>query len=90
MSQLGEIMTHLRLVLRMGRATGTDMVKAHQKGHLTQQDWAEMIQYCRGCSWANKCPDWLDKHETVVGAPHTCRNQQRFAALKSTLEQESV
>ncbi|WP_170325893.1 DUF6455 family protein [Ruegeria arenilitoris] len=90
MPHLGEIMTHLRLVLHMGQVTGTDMVEAHQKGHLTQQDWAEMIQYCRGCSWANRCPDWLDQHETVVGAPHTCSNRQRFAALKTTLEQENA
>ncbi len=76
-------MTHLRLVLRMGRVTGTDMVAAHRQGHLTQQDWAEMIQYCRGCGWANRCPNWLDQHEDANGAPQTCRNQQRFAELKA-------
>ncbi|WP_302477004.1 DUF6455 family protein [Ruegeria atlantica] len=83
MLHLGEIMTHLRLVLRMGQATGTDMAAAHRNGHLTQQDWAEMIQYCRGCGWANQYPDWLDRHEGAASAPQTCKNQQRFAALKA-------
>ncbi len=90
MLHLGEIMTHLRLVLRMGQATGADMVAAHHTGHLTQQDWAEMIQYCRGCGWANRCPDWLDQQEAVTGAPHTCKNRQRFAALKTRLEKENA
>ncbi|WP_170758459.1 DUF6455 family protein [Ruegeria lacuscaerulensis] len=87
MPHLGELMTHLRLVLRMGRATGTDVVAAHRQGHLTQQDWADMIQNCRGCEWANQCPDWLDQHETVPGAPQPCRNRKRFAALKEMQEQ---
>jgi len=83
MPRLGEMMTHFRLALRMGRTTGTDIVAAHQKGHLTQQDWAEMIQQCRGCSWAQDCPDWLDVHESVTDAPHTCPNRNHFAALKA-------
>ncbi|MCA0929110.1 DUF6455 family protein [Ruegeria profundi] len=88
MPHLGEIMTHLRLVLRMGQATGTDIVAAHEQGHLTQQDWAEMVHKCRGCDWANRCPDWLDRHEIVKNAPQTCRNRQRFAALQTRSRQE--
>ncbi len=87
MPRLGEIMTHLRLVLRMGQATGTDLVTAHRQGHLTQKDWADMIQCCRGCGWANQCPDWLDQHVTATCTPQTCRNQKRFAVLKSMQRQ---
>ena len=82
MQHLGDTMHHFRLILRMGQASGTDVVAVHRKGHLTQQKWAEMIYNCRGCGWADKCPDWLDKHETVDSVPQTCRNQQQFASLK--------
>ncbi|MDA7966086.1 MAG: DUF6455 family protein [Ruegeria sp.] len=76
-------MTHLRLVLRMGQATGTDIVAAHRAGQLSQSDWAEMVQYCRGCEWASTCPDWLDDNETAPEAPCTCPNRHRFAALRA-------
>ncbi len=82
MTQLGQVMTHLRLVLRMARTTGTDLVAAHRDGHLSQQDWAEMIQLCRGCEWACACPDWMDNNITAERAPSTCPNRDRFTALK--------
>lgn len=76
-------MTHVRLALRMGRATGADIVSAHRNGHLSQQDWAEMIRSCRGCAWAKECPNWLDGREAIDAAPGTCPNQSRFAELKA-------
>ncbi|MES0863065.1 DUF6455 family protein [Ruegeria sp. SCPT10] len=75
-------MTHLRLVLRMGQATGTDLVTAHRTGHLSQEDWAEMIRCCRGCMWAKQCPEWLNEREVAAAAPNRCPNRARFAALK--------
>lgn len=83
MLQLGQVMTHLRLVLRMARTTGTDLAAAHRVGHLSQQDWAEMVQLCRGCEWARACPDWLSENETAEQAPCSCPNRDRFAALKT-------
>lgn len=83
MTQLGQVMTHLRLVLRMARTTGTDVVAAHRDGVLSQQDWAEMVQLCRGCEWARDCGDWMRENESTERAPCTCPNRDRFAALKS-------
>lgn len=83
MPHLGEVMAHVRLVLRMGRATGADIVAAHRNGHLSQQDWARMIRSCQGCACAHQCPDWLDEHETAFDAPERCPNRARFAALKA-------
>ncbi|WP_256368055.1 MULTISPECIES: DUF6455 family protein [unclassified Ruegeria] len=83
MQRLGHIMTHLRLVLRMGQATGTDVVAAHRQGRLSQQDWAKMVRSCQGCTWAAKCPDWLDKADSVVQPPNTCPNHKRFEVLKA-------
>ncbi len=76
-------MAHMRLVLRMGKTTGTDVVAAHRQGRLSQQDWAEMVRSCQGCTWAAKCPEWLDENETVERAPRTCPNRKRFTALKA-------
>ncbi len=83
MPRLGDIMTHMRLVLRMGQATGADIVAAHHACHLSQEDWAEMVQFCRGCAWAKDCPEWLDQHQAIANAPETCPNRARLAALKS-------
>ncbi|SLN22055.1 DUF6455 family protein [Ruegeria meonggei] len=88
MPRLGQIMTHFRLVQQMGKTTGTDVVAAHRKGYLSQQDWADMIEFCRGCSWAKECPNWLSRHHAASNAPEACINQQRFAALKALQEQE--
>lgn len=77
-------MTHLRLVLRMGEATGTNLVAAHRSGRLSQDDWAEMVQFCRGCEWAQACPAWLDENDNAEAAPRTCPNRARFSALKSS------
>ena len=81
MPRLGKLMTHLRLVLRMGRATGVDVVAAHREGRLSHEDWAEMVQSCRACDWAGTCPEWLDEHERVCEAPETCPNRARLAEL---------
>ncbi|MEX0318644.1 MAG: DUF6455 family protein [Ruegeria sp.] len=88
MPRLGQIMTHLRLVLRMGRATGADIVEAHREGRLSQEDWADMVQTCRGCEWAPDCPEWLDENECVHEAPETCPNRARLAALRDQTQKD--
>ena len=80
---LGEIMQHVRLVERMAKATGTDLVGAYEAGELSQEDWAEMVQTCRSCDWAERCGDWLDGHETAPCAPQTCLNRQKFKELQA-------
>lgn len=82
-------MTHLRLVLRMGKATGTDVTSAHRQGRLSQQDWARMVRSCQGCNWAERCPDWLSDAQNAVCAPQTCPNRERFAELKVQQMQET-
>ncbi|WP_269149751.1 DUF6455 family protein [Ruegeria lacuscaerulensis] len=83
MQTLGAVMTHLRLVLRMGQATGADVVSAHRQGRLSQEDWASMVRACQGCAWARCCPDWLDQNKGATQAPRTCPNRARFATLRS-------
>lgn len=83
MQILGQLMRHVRLVAAMAKSTRTDLVGAVQVGDLTQKDWADMVQTCRKCSWVGDCPDWLATHQKAKGAPATCLNRTRFAALKT-------
>ena len=79
---LGRIMKHVRLISRMAKVTETDLVGAHEAGVLSQEEWAEMVQTCRRCDWAGECEAWLEGHDTMSGAPETCLNRARFAALR--------
>ncbi len=89
MPHLGNIMTHFRLVLRMGQTTGADLVHAHRSGKLSQEEWAEMIQFCRGCSSAQDCPEWMDRQAAGADAPQTCPNRAKFAALKAAQSEQA-
>ena len=84
---MGDLMRHVRLVLRMGKATDTDLAGAVERGDLSQAQWAGMVQRCRRCDWAESCEDWLEAHADGVDcAPGTCRNRARFAALRALQE----
>jgi hypothetical protein len=83
MQVLGKLMHHVRLVMRMARATRTDLVDAHDRGELSQARWAGMVQTCRSCAWSDRCGDWLDRNGTVAMAPKTCLNRHQFAALRA-------
>lgn len=82
---LGNLMHHLQRVLQMAKATQTDLVKAYATGELSQLQWAEMVQTCRGCAWSGQCQGWLARNEAVATAPKNCLNRDRFARLKSRL-----
>lgn len=83
MHQLGDTMKHVRLVARMARATATDVVTAYDNDGLSSQDWADIIQNCRHCDWADRCEEWLDAHDSATRAPRQCRNRKRFADIKA-------
>ena len=89
MKPLGDQNTHFWLAQRMAQLTETDLVAAMDAAQLTQEDWARMVQECRGCDWAEGCEKFLalQDGEPVAEAPETCRNSERFAALKAALEE---
>lgn len=86
MRMLGNRMHHVRLVTRMAQATQTDLVSSVSAGDLCQRDWADMVETCRSCGWADACPDWLDANTCAVNAPDTCPNRIRFTTLKAMAE----
>ncbi|MDF1716692.1 MAG: DUF6455 family protein [Antarcticimicrobium sp.] len=83
---LGRIMRHVRLISRMAKTTDADLVGAYETGDLSQEEWAEMVQSCRHCAWADDCDAWLEAHEAAPCAPETCPNRARFAALRQRAE----
>lgn len=83
---LGDEKEHYWLVQRMAQANGTDLVTASDEGLLLQEEWAAMVQRCRGCAWAEGCQRWLDKPvEAVRTTPRDCVNHRHFAALQRKL-----
>lgn len=86
---LGDENDHYWLVQRMAQANGTDLVAAADAGHLPQEDWAGMVQRCRGCTWAEGCQRWLDRPvDAMRDTPEDCVNRQHFAALQAKLQEE--
>jgi hypothetical protein len=82
MKPLGKLMRHVGLVRGMARATDLDLAQVYENGVLSQQDWSDMVQTCRGCSWAPRCDDWLSHKDGAQCAPATCLNRARFEELR--------
>ncbi|MDX2482425.1 MAG: DUF6455 family protein [Pseudodonghicola sp.] len=80
---LGQIMAHVRLIGRMGKATDTDLIGAYEAGDLSQEEWAEMVQTCRSCDWADQCGAWIDRHGSAGEAPEHCPNRCKFKEVQA-------
>lgn len=89
MKPLGDQNTHFWLAQRMAQLTETDLVRAMETAQLTQEDWAAMVEDCRGCDWTDGCQKFLTLRadQKIDSAPDTCRNHERFAALKAAIEE---
>jgi hypothetical protein len=77
---LGDEKRHYWLALGMARASGADLQRALEDGRITHQDWAEVVQRCRGCSWAEGCDCWMRAQdpEAVSEVPQACPNAGFF------------
>lgn len=80
---LGDKKRHYWLAQRMAKATGADIVGAHEAGELPQEEWAEMVQNCRSCDWTEGCVRWLQRNPSADEAPEYCGNCERFAELQA-------
>lgn len=63
MQPLGDAMYHLQLLARMGQALEVDLIQAFEAGDLSAEDWAAMVQSCRGCTMPEDCQHWLEVRE---------------------------
>lgn len=88
MMVLGDTARHLRLVLKMGRITRTDLLGAYRSGDLTQRDWAQAVQRCRGCGRAEMCRDWLSDAKIGARVPFACPNLGLFYRIRAETGRE--
>ncbi|MDF1802979.1 DUF6455 family protein [Thalassovita sp.] len=87
MKPLGDRKRHYWLAKRMAKATGADIVGAHELGELRQEEWAEMIRNCRSCDWAEGCARWLQRNAAAETVPSECANCSRLAELQPMLSE---
>lgn len=73
---------HARLVGRMTKTLGIDLVEAAQRGEIAQENLRSVVFACTGCTRAGECAHWLDSHaEGAEAAPDYCRNKALFDRL---------
>ena len=62
--------THVRLMTRMARTTGSDL------DSLNDAEWSGALTRCRGCSSPGSCEDWLEDHADGASKPPSfCANK---------------
>lgn len=86
MQKLGARTAHYWKLQHMLRATGTDAVSAFDDGALSSEDWAAMVERCRGCQWVRGCRAFVGQQAqkgTVACAPAPCRNHAKLNRLRA-------
>ncbi|MEM1077766.1 MAG: DUF6455 family protein [Pseudomonadota bacterium] len=84
--KLGDTTEHFWLIQRMAKTAGLDLAEAMHQGALDQEDWAAMVNRCRGCAWAEGCHRWLDVvDQRSDSAPEPCLNRARMTELKTKI-----
>lgn len=84
--KLGDTTEHFWLIQRMAKTSGLDLAEAMHQGALDQDDWAAMVNRCRGCAWAEGCHRWLDVvDQRSDSAPEPCLNRARMMELKTKI-----
>ncbi|MEM8580702.1 MAG: DUF6455 family protein [Pseudomonadota bacterium] len=86
-AKLGKEVDHIWLIQRMAKTAQVDLVAAFEAGDLLSEDWATMIERCRGCAWAEGCSEWLSvPGQTADVPPEACLNRARMAALRAVAD----
>jgi len=76
---LGSENRHYWMALTMAKRTGADMQRALEDGRISHEDWAELVQRCRGCAWAEGCACWMAVQEDgLASIPAACPNATTF------------
>lgn len=70
MSDSFKTQTHVRLMVRMARTTGSDL------DGLSDAEWTGALTKCCGCSSPGNCEDFLQDHADGADAPPSfCANR---------------
>lgn len=87
MKPLGDAKQHYWLAQRMAKRAGVDLAQAYQAGQLDQQDWADIVETCRHCTWVDGCQRMLGE-ATDGEPPKTCLNCAEFEELTTAESSE--
>lgn len=81
---LGSRRDHYWMALRMAQSTGADLQTALDSDFISQADWAELVERCRACDWADGCDCWMSA-QIPGGAevPQACPNAPVFERVLS-------
>jgi hypothetical protein len=83
---LGPENRHYWLAVTMARKTGADMQRALETGVIRHDDWAALVQSCRGCGWAEGCNRWLTAQgDGAADVPRACPNAAVFDRVLAAL-----
>jgi hypothetical protein len=83
---LGPEKRHYWLAVTMARKTGADMQRALEDGVISQDDWATLVQRCRGCGWAEGCNHWMTAQDAgAADVPTACPNADVFDRVLKAL-----
>lgn len=87
---LGNTGVHYWLVQRMAKRCGVDTSSAAACGDIDQDGWVEMVQKCRGCTWADGCARWLAHldEDGTVSPPPECVNADILNALAESQKEQ--
>jgi len=83
MTPLGKLRDHFWKTVKMSRALGVDLGHALHQDHLSRQDYAQIVDRCRACPWADGCESWMAA-QTVPASevPESCANHDQWVALR--------
>jgi hypothetical protein len=83
---LGPENRHYWLAVTMAQKTGADMQHALDTGVISHEDWAMLVQRCRGCGWAEGCDHWMATQDPgTADVPAACPNADVFARVMEAL-----
>lgn len=71
------------LMVRMGSATGADLMEALASGQMGALELRDVLAECSSCTCKKTCESWLDAHLSTepVAAPGFCRNRHTMDSL---------
>jgi hypothetical protein len=62
------------------------MQRALENGVISHEDWATLVQRCRGCGWAEGCNHWMaTQGEGTASVPAACPNAAVFDRVLAAL-----
>lgn len=85
MNDLGDADLHFWLTRSVGRSIGLNFSAALANGSLSAQDYAHLVDTCRGCRHVLDCQRWLGASGgsgCAARAPEFCAIGAKLAALK--------